>query len=105
MRQSLELYRQRFGIESSYHQMNQVRSRISTRSPVIHLLLVGLAFIIFNFYITLRQSLSAALMQPLELPKRFCLSLGRLVLMLGRATECLWGIADVLQLQPCVTFL
>jgi putative transposase len=101
--QVFELYRQRFGIESSYRQMNQVRARISTRNPVIRLLLVGLAFVIFNLYITLRQNLSSALKQPLKSPKRFWLSLRRLALMLARAIEHLWGIEEVLQLHPCVT--
>jgi putative transposase len=98
-----ELYRQRFGIESSYRQMNQVRARTSTRNPVIRLLLVGLAFVIFNLYITLRQSLSSALKQSLEPTKRFWLSLLRIALMLARAIESLWGIEQVLQIQPCGT--
>jgi hypothetical protein len=102
--QIFELYRQRFGIESSYRQMNQVRARTSTRNPVIRLLLVGLAFALFNLYITLRQNLSSALKKPFESPRRFWLSLRRLALMLARAIERLWGIAEVLQLQPCVTF-
>jgi len=41
--------------------MNQVRARTSTRNPVIRLLLVGLAFVLFNLYITVRQNLSSAL--------------------------------------------
>jgi len=102
--QVFELYRQRFGIESSYRQMNQVRARTSTRNPVIRLLLVGLAFVLFNLYITLRQHLSSALKEPLESPKHFWLSLHRLALMLGRAIEWVWGINDVLQNQPCVSF-
>jgi hypothetical protein len=99
--QVFELYRQRFGIESSYRQMNQVRARTSTRNPVIRLLLVGLAFVLFNLYITLRQNLSSALKRPLTLPKRFWLSLRRLAFLLGRAIERLWGITEVLQHQSC----
>lgn len=99
--QVFELYRQRFGIESSYRQMNQVRARTSTRNPVIRLLLVGLAFVLFNLYITLRQNLSSALRQPLHLPKRFWLSLRRLALLLGHAIERLWAITEVLLYQPC----
>jgi putative transposase len=99
--QVFELYRQRFGIESSYRQMNQVRARTSTRNPVIRLLLVGLAFVFFNLYISLRQTLSSALKQPLQLPKRFWLSLRRLALLLSRAIERLWGTTEVIQLQPC----
>ena len=99
--QVFEMYRQRFGIESSYRQMNQVRARTSTRNPVVRLLLVGLAFVLFNLYISLRQSLAYALKKPVESPKRFWLSLRRLASLLGRAIERTWGIADVLQHQPC----
>jgi putative transposase len=99
--QVFELYRQRFGIESSYRQMNQVRARTSTRNPVIRLLLVGLAFVLFNLYISLRQNLSATLKQPLQLPKRFWLSLRRVALLLSRAIVHLWNIADVVQFQSC----
>jgi hypothetical protein len=100
--QVFELYRQRFGIESSYRQMNQVRARTSTRNPVIRLLLVGLAFVLFNLYISLRQNLSSALKLPLQVPKRFWLSLRRLALLLSRAIERLWGSTEVIQLQPCL---
>ena len=99
--QVFQLYRQRFGIESSYRQMNQVRARTSTRNPVIRLLLVGLAFVLFNLYIALRQNLASALKQPAQVPKRFWLSLRRLALLLGRAIERLWGTTEVIQHQPC----
>ena len=99
--QVFELYRQRFGIEASYRQMNQVRARTSTRNPVIRLLLVGLAFVLFNLYISLRQGLSSALKQPSQLPKRFWLSLRRLALLLSRALERLWGTTEIIQRQPC----
>ena len=81
--------------------MNQVRTRTSTRNPVIRLLLVGLAFVLFNLYISLRQNLAAALKQPLRLPKRFWLSLRRVALLLSRAIVRMWYIADVVQLQDC----
>jgi putative transposase len=102
--QVFELYRQRFGIESSYRQMNQIRARTSTRNPVIRLLLVGLAFVLFNLYISLRQNLSSALKRPLQLlPKRFWLSLRRLALLLSRAIERLWGSTEVIQHKSCVS--
>jgi hypothetical protein len=99
--QVFELYRQRFGIESSYRQMNQVRARTSTRNPVIRLLLVGLAFVLFNLYIALRQHLASALKTPLELPRRFWLSLRRVAFLLSRAIQRLWGTTEVIQHQPC----
>ena len=102
--QVFELYRQRFGIESSYRQMNLTRARTSTRNPAIRLLLVGLAFVLFNLYITLRQCLSSAIKQPVVSPKLFWLSLRRLALMLARAIELFWGITQVIQHQPCFTF-
>lgn len=96
-----ELYRQRFGIESSYRQMNQVRARTSTRNPVVRLLLVGLAFVLFNLYIALRQNLASALKTPLESPKRFWLSLRRVAFLLSRAIERLWGTTEIIQHQSC----
>lgn len=100
--QVFELYRHRFGIESSYRQMNQVRARTSTRNPVIRLLLVGLAFVLFNLYIALRQYLVSALKKPLESSKRFWLSLRRVAFLLSRAIERLWGTTEVIQHQPCI---
>ena len=84
-------------IESSYRQMNLAHARTSTRNPAVRLLLVRLAFVLFNLYITLRQCLSSALKQPIKSPKRFWLSLRRLALMLGRAIEHYWNITKVLQ--------
>ena len=102
--QVFEMYRQRFGIESSYRQMNLVRARTSTRNPVIRLLFVGLAFVLFNLYITVRQSLSSALKKMLTPPRRFWLSLRRLAFMITRAIERLWGVTDAFQLEPCTAF-
>jgi IS4 transposase len=55
------LYRQRFGIETSYRQMNQVRARTTSRNPTLRLLLVGLAFILVNLYVALRDCLTTYL--------------------------------------------
>jgi putative transposase len=52
--QVFEMYRRRFGIETSYRQMNQFRARTTSRNPPIRLLLVGMAFAIFTLYIALR---------------------------------------------------
>lgn len=99
--QVFELYRQRFGIETSYRQMNLMRARTSTRNPVIRLLLVGLAFVIFNLYITLRSIAASAPKSSRQPAKYFWLSLRRLGSLLSRAIERLWGITQVLQLQSC----
>lgn len=54
--QVFEWYRRRFGIETSYRQMNHLRARTTSRNPAWRLLLVGLAFILVNLYITLRRA-------------------------------------------------
>jgi hypothetical protein len=45
-----ETYRRRFGIETSYRQLNQSRSRTSSRDPLYRFLLVGLALFVRNLW-------------------------------------------------------
>jgi hypothetical protein len=48
-----ETYRARFGIESSYRQMNQARGRTSTRRPGLRLLYAGIALVLRNEWVWL----------------------------------------------------
>jgi hypothetical protein len=48
-----ETYRSRFGIESSYRQLNQARGRTSTRRPELRLLYVGVALVLRNEWVWL----------------------------------------------------
>ena len=48
-----ETYRLRFGIESSYRQMNQARGRTSTRRPGLRLLYVGIALVLRDEWVWL----------------------------------------------------
>jgi Transposase DDE domain len=48
-----ETYRRRFGIESSYRQMNQARGRTSTRRPELRPLYVGIASVLRNEWVWL----------------------------------------------------
>lgn len=93
--QVFEMYRQRFGIEASYRQMNQVRTRTASRNPVLRLLLVGLAFVIFNLYIALRQHIAICLKNPVVPMSKSWLTLRRLVRMIIHAVEKLFDLADV----------
>jgi DDE family transposase len=52
-----ETYRLRFGIESSYRQMNQARIRTCTRDPLLRLLFVGIALILRNVWVWLHLEL------------------------------------------------
>jgi putative transposase len=93
--QVFEMYRQRFGIEASYRQMNQVRARTASRNPVLRLLLVGLAFVIFNLYIALRQHIAICLKNPVVSTSKSWLTLRRLVRMIIHAVEKLFDLADL----------
>lgn len=53
--QIFQFYRRRFGIESSYRQMNRVRARTSSTNPALHLLYVGVAFLLINLWVHLKQ--------------------------------------------------
>jgi putative transposase len=101
--QVFEMYRQRFGIESSYRQMNQVRARTTSQNPVIRLLLVGLAFIMFNLYIANRQQIAICLKNSTKPFSKFWLTLRRLVRMITRAVEDLFDLADVVLRHAHVT--
>jgi Transposase DDE domain len=53
-----ETYRKRFGIETSYRQMNEARIRTSTRSPRERLLFVGIALVLRNVWVWLHFQLA-----------------------------------------------
>lgn len=50
------LYRRRFGIESSYRILNQVRAHTTSRNPALRFLILGIALILINLWVTLRFS-------------------------------------------------
>jgi hypothetical protein len=50
-------YRQRFGIESSYRLLHQVRARTTSRSPAWRLLLVSLACLLVNLWVWCKATL------------------------------------------------
>ena len=102
--QVFEMYRQRFGIEASYRQMNQVRARTTSRNPVVRLLFVGLAFVIFNLYIANRERIAICLKNPVVPVSNYWLSLRRLVRMIAHAVESLFQLADAVFRHPHFTF-
>lgn len=60
VRQVAEEYRDRFGIESGYRQMNAVRARTTSRDPALRLLLVAVALLLTNLWVWLKTSLVAS---------------------------------------------
>lgn len=53
-----EIYRQRFGIETSYRQMNESRIRTCTRNPAQRLLFIGVALVMRNVWVWLHFKLA-----------------------------------------------
>ena len=53
-----QFYRRRFGIESSYRQMNRVRARTSSTDPALRLLYVGVAFLLLNLWVVLKRRMA-----------------------------------------------
>ena len=48
-----ELYKSRFGIETSHRQMHEARAKTASRSPVLRYLFVGIGFVLRNVWIYL----------------------------------------------------
>jgi putative transposase len=57
-REIRETYRKRFGIETSYRQMNEARIRTCTRDPAQRLLFVGIALVLRNVWVWLHFKLA-----------------------------------------------
>ena len=99
-------YRYRFGIESSYPQMRQLRARTNSRNPVLRFLFMALAFILLNLWLLLRFRFCQCpsrgrIGRPLD-EARFRLS--RFASFLSRAIEHIYGscsaiVASVLPLS------
>jgi putative transposase len=94
-----QLYRLRFGIESSYRQMNQCRARTSTRSPCVRLLLVGVALILRNVWVWLHWSVLAAPRRGQRLLRLETLPVKRLLLMLMKVVIEIFDVVDAIDTQ------
>ncbi len=53
-----EIYRTRFGIETSYRQMHEARIKTCTRDPALRLLFVGIALVLRNVWVWLHFQLA-----------------------------------------------
>ena len=52
------LYRQRFGIETSYRQKNQAEATTTSRDPVYRLLLEGIAYLLRQVWVVLTEHIA-----------------------------------------------
>lgn len=103
--QIFTLYRRRFGVESGYRQLDQVRARTASSSPALRLLLVGLALLILNVYMTLRQVWLTVHRHGSRV-RRVWLTLRRLALLFSRLVEQVFGVTPIEQsLAPAIANL
>jgi len=88
--------RQLVAVQMNTHYTMPRRRYIATtsRNPVIRLLLVGLAFVIFNLYIAIRQYIAICLKNPVKPISKYWLTLLRLVRMIAYTVESLFQFAD-----------
>lgn len=94
-----ETYRRRFGIESSYRQMNEARIRTCSRNPQLRLLFFGLAMILRNAWVwfhitTFARHVGRRLELDLE-----AMRFSDLLLNLQRVAEAALGITQIIESQ------
>lgn len=89
-----ETYRLRFGIETSYRQMNQARIRTCTRDPLLRLLFVGVALILRNVWVWLHMMLLSKPRRGRRELRLESLRLRTMLLWLIHLVETLLGTSD-----------
>jgi putative transposase len=96
-----EWYRRRFGIESTYRQLNHVRARTTSRSPILRLLLVGLALILVNLHVALRRLITLVEAHS-ALPTAIPFSLDRLADLIRQVVQTWLGGLRTLRFRQTV---
>jgi len=97
-----DAYRQRFGIETSYRQLNQTRIRTSSRSPQLRLLFVGLALVLRNVWVWLHWEVLAKKQRGRRRVDLNQLPLRAMMHWLQQVAEDLLGVKDSQSSQrPC----
>jgi Transposase DDE domain len=94
-----ETYRKRFGIETSYRQMNQARIRTCTRDPLLRLLYVAVALILRNVWVWLHWQVLA---EPRRGGRRLNLgplSFRKMLVWLQHWAEACLGVRDEIVVQ------
>jgi hypothetical protein len=100
LKQVRRRYRRRFGIESGYRLMEQVRARTSTPNPAMRFVLMGVALLIVNMWIRLHWLF---LRLPGRGPRRVArwrFRLDRMSRFLTRAIERYYGVVTAVDPAP-----
>lgn len=94
-----ELYRERFGIETSYRQMNQCRARTCTRNPAVRLLLVAVALVLRNVWAWLHWEVLASHRRGGRGLRPDALTVKAMLLMLLAVAAERFGLTDTVRAQ------
>ncbi len=94
-----QTYRQRFGIETSYRQMNQCRIRTTTKKFHVRFLYVAIGLLLRNLWVWLHHFV-------LSSPRRGCrkyrwerLRLKRMLLWLEEVVKMMYGLIDTVTIE------
>jgi hypothetical protein len=94
-----ETYRLRFGIETSYRQMNQGRIRTCSKDPQVRLLFVGLALILRNVWVYLHYAILSTPRRGRRVINLELLPLKEMLLWLLRVAEQEWGQVNTIKTE------
>ena len=101
-----QVYRQRFGIETSYRQLNEACIKTTTRNPMLRLLFVGIALLLRNLWVWLHWTCLASPRRGGRQLNPAKLRFKTLLLWLANLAEQVFGINDFVivdQLPPAVS--
>jgi hypothetical protein len=98
-RQVRRLYRRRFGVETSYRCLGQVRAWTTSRNSALRFLLIALGFVLVNVWLQLRWHFA-------QIPRRGArqidedrFELQRMASFLSRAIEAIYGVISSIQAE------
>jgi putative transposase len=89
-----DTYRQRFGIETSYRQLNEARINTCTSNPTVRFFFVALALILRNVWVWLHWEVLSSPRRGRRLLRPERLRFKAMLLCLLHVAEALFGIAD-----------
>jgi hypothetical protein len=93
-------YRRRFGIETGYRLMEQVRARTTSPNPALRFLLMGIALLIVNMWIGLHWLFLRLPGRGVRRVARWQFRLERMRRFLTRAVERFYGVVTAIDLSP-----
>src|SRR3954447_16749431 len=93
-------YRRRFGIESGYRLMEQVRARTTSPNPALRFLLMGVALLIVNMWIRLHWLFLRRPGRGTRRVARWCFRLDRMTRFLVHAIERFYGVVTAVDPAP-----